>query len=81
MYLHAGNLSDLGSDNWERGDRENRSGNCIVEIANCDINKLKRGNFRGETQKILINFMIIRKKFVPLQQIKIHLFKFQKIKS
>lgn len=80
MYLHAGNLSDLGSDNWEREERENRGGNCIAEIANRDVFMLKRGDFRGETQKFLINFMIIRKKFVPLQQIKIHLFKFQKIK-
>ena len=46
---------------------EGRTGNCIVEIANRDDFKLKMGSFREETQFSLINFMIIRKKFVSLQ--------------
>ena len=50
---------------------EGRVANCIVEIANRDVYKLKRVDFRGETQKFLINFMIFRKKVVPLHQNKI----------
>ena len=50
---------------------EGRVANCIVEIANRDVYKLKMGDFREETQKKLINFMIIRKKIVTLHQNKI----------
>jgi hypothetical protein len=54
---------------------EGRVANCIVEIANRDVYKLKRVDFREETQKFLINFMIIRGKIVPLHQNnKLHLF-------
>ena len=54
---------------------EGRTVNCIVEIANRDVYKLKMGDFREETQKKLINFMIIRKKIVTLHQNnKLHLF-------
>ena len=54
---------------------EGRVVNCIVEIANRDVYKLKMGDFREETQKNLINFMIIRKKIVTLHQNnKLHLF-------
>lgn len=54
---------------------EGRVANCIVEIANRDVYKLKMGDFREETQKNLINFMIIRKKIVTLHQNnKLHLF-------
>ena len=54
---------------------EGRVVNCIVEIANRDVYKLKRVDFRGKTQKFLINFMIIRGKIVPLHQNnKLHLF-------